>query len=36
MGDKSKKDKDKGQKQNIAKQKHEAEMKSRKQPKKTS
>jgi hypothetical protein len=36
MGDKSKKDKDKGQKQNIAKQKQNAEIKSKKQPKKTS
>jgi hypothetical protein len=36
MGDKSKKDKDKGQKQNIVKQKQKAEVKSQKQPKKAS
>ena len=36
MGDKSKKDKDKGQKQNVAKQKQKEEIKSQKHPKKTS
>jgi hypothetical protein len=36
MGDKSKKDKDKGLKQNVAKQKQKADDKSKKQPKRTS
>ena len=36
MGDKSKKDKEKGQKQNVAKQKEKADKKTDKQPKRAS